>query len=79
MIHIMFCPEKPIHNVKLCKNCAHFQPAQKTCALYGRMNVIDGAIEFAAASTVRDKFCKERYFTELLPQKAPATTSSPTQ
>ena len=45
MNSLPFSPEKPLLNVKLCKNCTHFQKAQKTCALYGRLNLIDGAIE----------------------------------
>ena len=56
MNSLPFSPEKPLLNVKLCKNCTHFQKAQKTCALYGRLNLIDGAIEYAAASVIRDKF-----------------------
>ena len=62
MNSLPFSPEKPLLNVKLCKNCTHCQKAQKTCALYGRLNLIDGAIEYAAASVIRDKFCRDKYY-----------------
>jgi hypothetical protein len=64
MIHRAFSPEIPLSNVKLCKQCTHFQKAHSACTLFGRINLIDGSIDYAAASTIRDKFCREKYYVD---------------
>lgn len=64
MYHMNFSPDKPLTNVKLCTNCTHYQTIHKTCALYGRINIIDGTLEHSAAIIVRPNFCQSTYYLE---------------
>lgn len=55
--------------VKLCKNCKHFVPPSKNvdikygnCALFGSIHVVDGSIEYLAATVARDFYCKDAYY-----------------
>lgn len=57
-----FSPERPLPPVRPCVQCVHFAASDKTCRVYGNVNVIDGSIMYAAACVVRPNLCREKYF-----------------
>lgn len=40
--------------IKLCNNCKHFDPEQKICKLFGKINYIDGKINYLSIISARE-------------------------
>lgn len=61
-----FTPTRP--QLKLCKDCKHFQPSQKVkygkCSLYGFQDLVDGSIKYEFAGIARQYECKGQYFKD---------------
>lgn len=56
--------------LKFCVDCKHFRHPVKgdakygTCTRFGKINLVDGSVEFPLAASVRPFECKERFFEE---------------
>lgn len=72
---LKFTPSHPLNNfnvkeLKLCKNCKHFYPPNKgsiaygQCKLFGDISLVDGSVEYMFAKSVREHYCKGKYFQE---------------
>jgi hypothetical protein len=64
MNSVPFSPSSPIpKHIRPCVKCMHYRTPNATCVLYGSVNVITGDITYSPVASIRQHYCKGRYYS----------------